>query len=158
MLALNDCDVRALDAAVRQLQSTLALHKRILRAVGIAPLLQRICEVEASHLKVLEWLHVRHGLPLAKTPRRWRGKRYADASEACAALIAAEKENLAAYRDLLQTARDAEVLAELRNLTRACREGHLPALHSWARQLGHHPVVVRPRCRPAASRVPARRL
>lgn len=138
MLPLSKADIRALHVALDNAYRSFALYDRILRAFGPAPPLERIREVEAGHIHVLEWLHRWYAVPLPERGVHLNVPRFADASHACAAAIQRERESVVLYRDLLDKAHEANVLGELRNLERASHDGHLPALHAWARQLGQH--------------------
>ena len=135
MSRLPDGDARALREALEQVYRSSAIHDRILRDFRAPDPLQGIRNVEAMHIRLLECLHARYGLP---TPsNRWRGRvpRFDSLVDACAAAIDVGTEHAYACERLIAGARDAEILAALRNLERAVREAHLPALHAWSREL-----------------------
>ena len=135
MLRLNECDARALRAALEHEYRSFVLHNRLARDFSPAPSVERIRDIEAAHIHTLEVLHKRLGISVPRRPRRMHVHRFRDARHACAAAIDAEREHLAVYRLLLETARDACVLAELRTLERESRDGHIPALRAWRRAL-----------------------
>jgi hypothetical protein len=135
MLPLSECDVRALRCALEHEYRGFALHDRLAGDFGPAPRLDHIRDIESAHIETLEVLHKRFRIPVPGKPRHLHIHRFRDAVHACAFAIEAEREHLAVYRLLIETARDACVLAELRNLERECRDGRLPALRAWRREL-----------------------
>ena len=139
MLRLNENDVRALNIALEQQYRSFATHDQVIRDFGPAQPLERIRDVEKGHIRVVEWLHTRYAVSLPKYHGRAHIPHFADFAHACAAAIESEREHLLVYRRLIESAREADVLGELRNLERASRDGHLPALHAWARQLRKRP-------------------
>jgi hypothetical protein len=148
MLPLNKDDSFALHVALEQAYRSFAMYDRMLHAFRPTRPIERIRDVQAFHIRVLECLHSRYGVLLPKDGCHMQTARPTDASAACATAIKAEKEQLVLFRGLLQSAHDADVLAQLRNLERASRDGHLPKLQVWARQLAER------RRKPAGTRLP----
>ena len=78
---------------------------------------------------------MRYGLPLPKSSRRLTVPHFRSLAEAFAACIAVETDNVKQYERLHAHSCQADILAELINLKRASRDGHLPSLHACAREL-----------------------
>ena len=135
MLPLSKNDTQALNAVLECAYRRFALYDRVLDAFGPAAPLERIRDVEAFHIHVLESLHQRYHVAPPKDLRHLYTAHFSDADEACAATVQAEKEQIALCQRLMEEAREADVLGELRNLERASRDGHLPKLHAWAKHL-----------------------
>lgn len=133
MISLCGADVHALNAALELEYRSLARYENAIRQLGAVQPLERIVAADSMHIQILETLHRHYGVPLPAAPRRVRFPRCTDLRRTCDAAIAAEKERIGIYQQLIESAGEADIRAELRNLARAAREGHLPALRGCVR-------------------------
>ena len=136
MIKLAKSDAIALGKALEGEYRALAGYDRAIRDIGdISPLI-RIRDVHALHAQLLETWHHSYGVPLTRDGQPVHVEPCGDPRRVCAAAIAEELERIDTCRKLRATVREANISAELHNLERASRDGHLPALREWARRLG----------------------
>lgn len=133
-MGLEKTDIYTLRKALRIEQRYAAMHESMEARFGPLPELSDIISAEKCHVQVLGQLHRRYGLhePAARAVHL---PRYVSPSDACCDAIASEAERADEYQRLIGAARESTIVAELRNLERASRVAHLPALLALERRL-----------------------
>lgn len=145
-------DIRALREALARERRLASFHDRVLDRFGPLPTLARVRAAEQLHIDVLRSLHVRFGVPV----RRERGDspRLGTLAETCQRLIHSELERADRYRSLRSEVSDILVKAELRNLERASRLAHLPAVRQIAKTAHGRGRRDQPPTMPTGARAP----
>jgi hypothetical protein len=145
---LDPGEQRALLEALDDEHRAWATYAQVLADFGEVRPFANIVESEARHIRALEALCVRYGVPVPENP--WPGKvsRFASVHEACAAAVAAEVANAELYARLLAASRHDDLSAVFRNLQQASQERHLMAFRRCvARRGGAGSGRQRRRCR-----------
>ena len=135
MKPLTRQDTGALRKVFNDTRSALVKYDQIIRDFGPMQPFPVLRDVEARHIKALEALFVRYGLPLPNTRRRMAVAHFQSLAQAFEACIAAETGNVELLERLHACTSQPDILAEITNLTRASRDGHLPALCACAKEL-----------------------
>lgn len=137
MEKLTRQDVRALRKAFEDTCSACSMYEQVIREFGPLRPFPMLKDAEERHMRALEALLARYRVAVPKTPAR-PAAAFQTISEALDTVISAESKKVEAYERLHATAREADVLAEIRNLRRASRDAHLPALRQCAGVLKPH--------------------
>ena len=135
MTTLGKQDIGALRKAFNDTHKALATYDQIILEFGPLPPFPGLRDVEARHIRALEALFVRYGLPLPRPRRRVAVRHFPTLAQAFAACIATETSNVKMLQRLRSRASRSDILAEITNLRRASRDGHLPALQAGASEL-----------------------
>jgi hypothetical protein len=137
MEKLSRQDVRALRKAFEDTCSACSTYEQVIREFGPLRPFPMLKDAEERHMRALEALLTRYRIAVPKVPVRPTAA-FATISAALDVVISAESSKVEAYDRLHATAHEADVLAEIRNLRRASRDAHLPALLKCAEFLKPH--------------------
>lgn len=136
MNSLVENDIQVLQEALDDEYHAWSTYDQVIRDLGDVQPFSNIREAEARHIEALQSLFVQYALPVPENPWPDRVERYANLQAACKAAVAAEIANVTLYDRLLGTARNADVIAVLRNLQEASKMRHLPAFQRCIERAG----------------------
>lgn len=136
MNSLAENDIQVLQEALDDEYHAWSTYDQVIRDLGDVQPFSNIQEAEARHIEALQSLFVQYALPVPENPWPDRVERYANLQAACKAAVAAEIANVTLYDRLLGTARNADIIAVLRNLQEASKMRHLPAFQRCIERAG----------------------
>lgn len=131
MEKLSRPDIRALRKAFEDTSCTCSTYEQVIREFGPVRPFPMLKEAEERHMRALQALLERYRVALPK-PHATQAAHFATLSDALEAAIAWESRKIEACERLHASAHEADILAEIRNLRRASRDAHLPALRECA--------------------------
>lgn len=119
---------KALTVALEDEYKARATYRKVLDAFGEVRPFVNIVESEERHIRALERLCDRYGVPVPRDEWPERVRAPASLLEACTAAVEAEKENSGLYEELREATREyPDVQETFLRLQVASEENHLPA-------------------------------
>jgi hypothetical protein len=125
--------VNAMEHAIQDEYHAEAVYRRVIADFGAVWPFANIVQAEVRHSQAVAGLFRNRGIDVPAS--EWNldnVPRFGNLAEACTAAAQAERDNIALYDELLETALPRDVENVFTNNRRASLEAHLPAFESCA--------------------------